>query len=399
MKNTLSFLNEAQVRDLGKIGTPTYVVSKKLLKERASDIINAMKTLPFGGSLSFAMKANPHPDVLKLFAGMGIGIDASSYYEALAAISAGVNPKTISLTSQELPKNESDFTELIEKGVHFNATSLQQLKVFCTLFPGKSVGVRVNPGIGSGYNMRLSTGGVTAGFGVWYEYIDEAIALAAKYNVSIVRVHTHIGTGTDPMEWRRALAVTLELAEKFKDLETVNIGGGFKAKYMDGDYDANMSDIMNILSSELLSFEEKTNKKIRLEIEPGRLLVVHAGVIISKVIDITDTGKEGYSFIRIDTGMTEIIRSAMYGAQHPLVVVPQTEEHRDEKEYVVVGHCCESSDCLTTVKGDPESIEPRLLTEAKIGDYLVIEKTGAYCYGMSALRYNSFPEAPVVFME
>jgi diaminopimelate decarboxylase len=201
------------------------------------------------------------------------------------------------------------------------------------------------------------------------------------------------------MEWRRALAVTLELAEKFKDLEAVNIGGGFKAKYMDGDHDANMVDIMSILSAELLSFEEKTGKKIKLEIEPGRLLVVHAGVIISKVIDITDTGKDGYSFIRTDTGMTEIIRSAMYGAQHPLVVVPHTEEPRGEKEYVVVGHCCESSDCLTTVKGDPESIEPRLLVEAKIDDYLVIEKTGAYCYGMSALGYNSFPEAPVVFVE
>jgi diaminopimelate decarboxylase len=123
MKNTLTFLNEEQVRDLGKLGTPTYVLSKRLLKENAGNIQSAMKALPFGGSLSFAMKANPHPEVLKLFADLGVGMDASSYYEAVAAMDAGVDPKTISLTSQELPKKETDFKDLIDKGLEFNAST------------------------------------------------------------------------------------------------------------------------------------------------------------------------------------------------------------------------------------------------------------------------------------
>ncbi len=84
----------------------------------------------------------------------------------------------------------------------------------------------------------------------------------------------------------------------------------------------------------------------------------------------------------------------MYGAQHPIDVVPSEEGGpRGEGEYLVVGHCCESGDLLTPAPGDPEGLAPRRLAEPRIGDALVIGGTGAYCSGMSAKNYNSFPEA------
>lgn len=399
--SSLKFLDEQQVRDLCRAHkAPFYVISKKKLKEWADIFKSAIATLPYGGGVKFAVKANPHPEVITLFRDAGIGIDASSYYEAKLALSLGVPGEQISLTSQELPPDDESFIFCVQSGIHFNATSLHQLSEFCRLFPGTNVGVRINPGIGSGYNKRLTTGGASAGFGIWYEYGEEMRSIAAEHSNTITTLHTHIGTGTDPMEWLSALDTTLSLVRDFPDVTTISIGGGFKARYMPEDHDADMHKIMNVLAQELEKFKTLSSRELSLEIEPGRLLVVHAGSLVSEIIDLTDTGRDGYRFIRLNTGMTEILRPAMYGSQHELVVVPRrSKETTEVSDYIVVGHCCESSDCLTTGKGNPEEIETRALAAPEIGDYMVIEEVGAYCYGMSAVGYNSFPEAPVIVVE
>jgi len=360
-----------------------------------------MKKLPYGGEVKYALKANPHPEVIKTLCSNGIGIDASSFYEVKLALEDGVKGENISLTSQELPPTDDEFRAIIKSGVRFNATSLHQLEKYLELFPGKEVGVRINPGIGSGYNKRLTTGGVSASFGVWYEYIPEVLELAEQAGSRITTLHTHIGTGTDPMEWVSALETTLDLAEKLPDVTAVSIGGGFKAAYMRGQHDADMIKIAEVLSEKLKKFKADNGRKLKLEIEPGRLMVVHAVSLIAKIIDKTDTGEDGYRFLRVNTGMTEILRPAMYGAQHKLICVSadKSRELGKKRKFVVAGHCCESSDCLTMSPGNPEEIEPRKLEDPEIGDYLVIEEAGAYCYGMSAVGYNSFPQAEVVFVD
>ena len=81
-----------------------------------------------------------------------------------------------------------------------------------------------------------------------------------------------------------------------------------------------------------------------------------AGAIVCSVVDVVDTGQQGYSFIKIDSGMTEVLRPSMYGAQHPIVVVPATPEQRGQGEYLIAGHCCESGDILTPASGNPEEL-------------------------------------------
>lgn len=393
------FLSEAHVRELAsEHGTPLFVYSKKVLETTAQEVAAAMRQLPFGHTLRFAMKANPHPELLELFTKNGVHIDASSSYEAELALESGVPASNILLTSQQLPPSDKAFKTLISTGVQFTATSLHQLETYCRLFPGSDVSLRVNPGMGSGMNNRLTTGGVSASFGLWYEYIPEALAMVKKANVTITRLHTHIGTGTDPAEWEAALDTTLHLAEQLPDVTTLDIGGGFKAAYMPGDHDADMEKIMQVLASRLQQFAEQHDRKLHLEIEPGRLLSVKAGVLIAKVIDVTDTGEQGYTFVRCDTGMNDILRPAMYGAQHPLSLVPAEDEPRETKEVVVVGHCCESSDTLTTAKGNPEELEPREMLSPRINDYIVIECAGAYCANMRAKGYNSYPDAQEILI-
>src|SRR6185436_10635991 len=98
---------------------------------------------------------------------------------------------------------------------------------------------------------------------------------------------------------------------------------------------------------------------------PGTFLTANAGILITSIEDIVDTGKEGYTFLKLDTGMNDILRPGMYGSQHPMMVVTNTS---DKESYVAVGHNCESADMLTPAPGNPEKLQPRLLSKADIGD-------------------------------
>jgi len=119
---------------------------------------------------------------------------------------------------------------------------------------------------------------------------------------------------------------------------------------------------------------------------------------VSTVQDKVTTGTDGgHTFLKLDAGMTEVLRPSLYAAQHPLVAVSAkgTSPTTTEK-YVVVGHCCESGDLMTPGPDDAESIAERTMGALEIGDILVVEGAGAYCAGMSSKNYNSFPEAPEV---
>ena len=398
----LEFLRDSQVRDLvHRHGSPLYIYSRTTLKRLAQEVKTAFELVPFGLSVRYAMKANPHPEIIRLFDAEGMYIDASSEYEAYAALKVGIEPAKILLTSQQLP---NDLKSMMQTGIQFTATSLHQLEEFGRLFPGGEVSVRLNTGLGSGYAHRLTTGGIEVGFGIWYHKGDtrsnEIHTVIERYNLRIKRLHMHIGTGSDPQLWSKALQAGLDAAKDFESVDTLNLGGGFKIAYMRGDAKADLTAIGDIAAKMLQGFFDQASRKLHFEVEPGRYVTAEAGSLLSTIIDRTDTGEHGDDFLKLNTGMTEIIRTAMYGTQHPLVVVPaKPRSEAKMARYVVIGHCCESSDVFTTVPGNPEEIQPRELLEASIGDYMVIEKTGAYCASMSTKGYNSFPVAKEVFVD
>jgi len=145
------------------------------------------------------------------------------------------------------------------------------------------------------------------------------------------------------------------------------------------------------------AFAAKNGRKLRLEIEPGTYLVANSGTLLCLVEDVVSTGDEGFDFIKLNTGMTEVLRPSLYGAQHPIVV--HSNQEKETHRYVVVGHCCESGDLFSCAPGEPEVLQPRLLTKVHIGDMVTIEGSGAYCAGMATKNYNSFPEAAEVLLD
>ena len=380
-------------RDIAaKTGTPVFVYDETRLQQAAEEALAFPNAC--GLTVRYAMKAAPNVNLIRLFDALGRLIDASSAYEVRRALLAAVPPGRISLSSQELP---ADFAELCEAGVLLNACSLSQLKAFGEAFPGAPVGLRFNPGLGSGHTGKTNVGGPDSSFGIWHELVGEVQALLDTHRLQAVRLHTHIGSGSDPEVWKRVAGLSLDLVRQFPDATTLNLGGGYKIARMPGEPATDLQEIGAPVRGLFEAFARETGRRLHLEIEPGTYLVGNAGGLLCRVQDVVHTGPAGRRFLKLDGGMTEILRPSLYAAQHPVTLFPATTR-TGTAPYTLVGHCCESGDLLTPAPGDPEALDSRELPLAEPGDLCLIGGAGAYCAAMSAKNYNSFPEAPEVLL-
>jgi diaminopimelate decarboxylase len=386
---TYEDLEEIQI----EFGTPSFVYDEATLRANARAVMNFPNA--FGLFPRYAMKAAPTAAILRIFNEEGLGIDASSVHEVERAVRAGFGTESISLSTQELA---DDFIYWAQDGIRVNLCSLNQIHKFGKWGKARRVGLRFNPGKGSGGNNRTNVGGPASSFGIWKDDLNEAMRLCQEYKLTVERIHTHIGSGADPEVWKTVASMTLDLARSFPSVETINLGGGYKVARMPDEKATDLQEVGTPVKTIFEEFARETGRELKLEIEPGTFLLAHACSLVSQVQDITSTGPDGYRFFKLNSGMTEILRPSLYGAQHPihLVCEPGQKQFRELVDQVVVGHCCESGDLLTPAPGDPEALATRNLPRAEIGDFCVIEGAGAYCSSMSAKNYNSFPEAAEV---
>lgn len=389
-----NFLDESTARTVAEqFGTPVYVYDQATLLANAAAVLAFPNA--YGLTARYAMKAAPNVAILQLFNAAGLQIDASSGYEVRRALAAGYAPSAISLSTQELP---NDFAALYEQGISINACSLHQLERFGEACPGRAIGLRFNPGTGSGGNNRTNVGGPASSFGIWHEWMEQVQALVARYQLNVTRIHTHIGSGSDPAVWQKISDMSLDLVRQFPEVTTLNLGGGYKVARMPEEVGTDLQTCGAPVAEKFREFAASTGREIQLEIEPGTYLLANAGALLATVQDIVSTGPQGYEFLKLNTGMTELLRPSIYGAQHPIHILPKqpTTETRD---YMIAGHCCESGDILTPAAGDPELLAPRCLPLTQIGDLCIIDGAGAYCSAMATKHYNSYPEAAEVLLD
>jgi diaminopimelate decarboxylase len=316
-------------------GTPCYVYSMDQLNT-AADACLAFPNA-YGLTVRYAMKASPNTAILQFFSSKGIHIDASSGFEVRRAIAAGIPPSHISLSTQEMP---TDFEELINLGVKFNACSISQLERFGQAYAGRNqkVGIRVNPGVGSGGFSSSTTsfsktnvGGPSSSFGIWHEFVvndsEEAIvpALVKKYGLVVERIHTHIGSGSDPVIWQKVAKKSLAFCGLFPSVTTLNLGGGYKVGRNAGEVTTDLQEIGQPVADAFRQFAEEYQddegnpRRLHLEIEPGTYLVAMAGALIATIQDkVETTGPDGHVFLKMDAGMTDVLRPSLYGAIHPM---------------------------------------------------------------------------------
>jgi diaminopimelate decarboxylase len=391
----LKFLSAEDVRTISEqFGTPTFVYDEATIRSAAKTMVSLPNA--FGLTVRYSLKASPSQALIRLFAREGFSFDASSVWEALRAVRAGVDPARISMTAQEAVFDDK-LNELIERGLQFDAGSPHQLEEYGRNHPGASVAVRVNPGFGSGLVNRLNSGGAQSSFGIWHDKMLEVKSTLERHDLKLVRLQSHIGSGHHWNILIDAVRKLLSTAQDFPDVDTLDLGGGYRVTALLSDPQYDHTEWARVVAEELMAFAEETGRQLRIEVEPGTYLTALAGALVTRVVDKSDTGADGHTFLKINSGLTEIARPSYYGVSHPLVSVPADGPLRtDVERYSVVGHCCIAGDVLTAKYHPEEKLDPTPLGRTEIGDFLVIERAGSYCSSMSMKNFNSYPEAAEV---
>jgi diaminopimelate decarboxylase len=145
------------------------------------------------------------------------------------------------------------------------------------------IGLRFNPGLGSGGTGKTNVGGPSSSFGIWHELLDEVKAVVEKHGLQVVRIHTHIGSGSDPAVWQRVASLSLALCREFPGVTTLNLGGGYKVGRMSYEASTDLQKIGQPVKALFEDFAKDTGRKLQLEIEPGTFLVANAGAIVTTV--------------------------------------------------------------------------------------------------------------------
>ncbi|MCF8474669.1 MAG: diaminopimelate decarboxylase [Emcibacter sp.] len=370
-----------------QVGTPFYCYSSETLIRHYKVFCEAFEGQDF--QLCYAVKANTNQAVIRTLAKVGSGADVVSEGELRRALRAGIPAEKIVYSG--VAKTEREMAFALEAGIfQFNVESepeLHQLSRIATNM-GKvaAIAFRINPDVDAKTHAKISTGKAENKFGIPLSRARAIYAEAAKLSgIRVQGVDLHIGsqlTDLDPFAeaFRRIASLVEDLRADGHDISVLDLGGGLGIPY---DRET---------SKPPLPIEYgKMAKKIvghlgcKIIIEPGRLLVGNAGILVSKVI-YTKQG-ENRNFLIIDAAMNDLVRPSMYDAYHEIVAVKENKVA--SSVYDVVGPVCETGD--TFARG-------RTLPELASGDLLAIRSAGAYGAVMSS-TYNTRPLIPEILVK
>ncbi len=379
------------VREIARrFGTPTFVYESAMIQERIDDL-RAFDTI------RYAQKANSNLAILDQVRRQGVLVDAVSAGEIGRAIAAGYlptgDPPPIVYTSDIFDRESLDL--IVDKGIHVNCGSPDMIAQYGERAPGREITLRVNPGFGHGHSQKTNTGGEHSKHGIWHEQIGECRKLAANYRLKIAGLHMHIGSGTD-LEHLSQVCGALERVALVigETITTISAGGGLPTPYRATDLRIDIAAYFDLWNATRRRLQDALGHPIRLEIEPGRYLVAESGYLVAEIRAVKKMGSN--TFYLVDAGFNNLARPILYGAYHPMSIARADGSTDGEKQSVVVGGpLCESGDIFT--QSDGGVVSTRLLPVAKVGDFLVIERAGAYGFAMGS-NYNSKPLAAEVMI-
>ncbi len=379
------FAEEVPVREIAKkVGTPFYLYSAATLRRHFRVFDQAFGTLPH--LVCYSVKANSNLAVLRLLAREGSGADIVSGGELYRALKAGIPPKKIVFSG--VGKTPKEIRAALKANIlMFNVESLGELKTISKI--AKSLGqkapvaIRINPDVDPKTHPYISTGLKKNKFGLDLDTAFEAY-LRAKEDpyLEILGVDCHIGSQLTEISpfveaLRRVKAFVAKLAQAGISLRYLDLGGGLGIVYGQEEPPP-PQDYARALVKEL------GDLKVTLILEPGRVLVGNAGILVTKVLYFKETPTK--KFIIVDAGMNDLLRPAFYDAYHE--IIPVTLKNRPQIVADVVGPICETGDFFA---------RDRELPLVKPGELLAIMSAGAYGFVMSS-NYNSRPRPPEILV-
>lgn len=364
--------NKVLLEAVDKFGTPLYIYDSNMIKSQYNRLKQSFKDVK-NLQINYAVKALSNISILKYLINMGSGIDAVSIQEVILALKAGVNPKKILYTPNGVSIEE--IKEVSELGVSINIDNLEVLEQFGNLNPDIPVCIRINPHIMAGGNSKISVGHIDSKFGISIHQTPHILRIVENTKININGVHMHTGSDILDVEvFLNAAEILFKIAKKFKNLEFIDFGSGFKVPYYPGDSETNIDELGVKLTERFNLFCDEYGKELKLIFEPGKFLVSQAGKFLCRVNSIKQTTST--VFAQVDTGFNHLIRPMMYGSNHHIENISNPDDM--ERYYSVVGYICETDTFATNKK--ISSISP--------GDILSFSNAGAYCFSMSS-NYNS----------
>ncbi|EPJ0399278.1 diaminopimelate decarboxylase [Providencia rettgeri] len=371
-------------------GSPVWVYDSAVIIER-------IKQLQVFDTVRFAQKACSNIHILRLMKQQGVKVDSVSLGEIERALVAGFQPgrenSEIVFTADVLDR--ATLAKVTELDIPVNAGSIDMLEQIGEQKAGHPVWLRINPGFGHGHSQKTNTGGENSKHGIWHEDLPAALEKIRYYNLSLVGIHMHIGSGVDYQHLADVCDSMVALVTTAGvDLHAISAGGGLSTPYREGDELIDVPHYYSLWDNARQRIEQHLGHKIELEIEPGRYLVAESGVLLAEVRAVKDMGSRHY--VLVDSGFNDLMRPAMYGSYHHISVLPMDGRNLDGaqlKDTIVAGPLCESGDVFTQLEGG--LVVTRALPEVKVGDFLVFHDTGAYGASMSS-NYNSRPLLPEV---
>ncbi|MDR2720102.1 MAG: diaminopimelate decarboxylase [Nitrososphaerota archaeon] len=373
-----------------KYDTPLYVISEKRIRENYNRLYNAIVGKCKDIRIYYACKANTNMAVLKTFQSEGAYLDTVSPGEVFLGLSSGFAPDHILFTGTSVRNDELKF--LADVGITINIDSQSELDRLLKITVPQTISVRVNPDVGDGHHDHCITAGPKAKFGLWEEEVVKVYAAAKKARVERFGIHMHIGSGILKIDsYVQTVEKLLSIAKRVHDelditFEFIDLGGGFGVPYQESDKDLNLSEFVSkVISMVKSKVKEYKLGKPFLCIEPGRYLVCDASILLTTVNTVKVTPH--HKFIGVDAGFNTLVRPAMYGSYHQVLVANKLNSKSTET-VDVVGPICESGDILA---------KDRKLPAVDEGDVLAVLNAGAYGFSMSS-QYNSRPRAAEVMI-
>jgi diaminopimelate decarboxylase/aspartate kinase len=358
---------------LGREHGAAFVYDRETLRAKAQ----SLRALPGVDSVFYALKANWHPEIVKLFHEQGLGFECVSRGEVEHVLKTvpGIDRKKILFTPNFAPRAEYEWA--LTQDIWLTLDNLHPLKEWPQLFRGRELFVRIDTGHGRGHHDKVRTAGVHSKFGVPLFEMEELERLARAAGVKIIGLHAHTGSGVFSVDNWQAVGDTLtSLTQRFKDVRIIDLGGGLGVPERLGQQGVVLPEFGAALSA-----LKAAHPKFTIWIEPGRYLVSEAGVLLAQVTQLKGKGEVHY--IGVATGMNSLIRPALYGAHHEILNLNRLDDLATEVVNVV-GPICESGDQLGL---------DRLLPPTQEGDVLLLATAGAYGRAMSS-RYNLRDPAP-----